>query len=94
MRYAIAVWKKDKQGALAVVPAELEANRARADVIQAVMAWHQARAKLSSAMGVFVTPVLPEQKIRSETEKRQQSSTTLEGPVSLVPPGSGSRRPE
>ena len=90
----VAELKKDKQGALAVVPAELEANRARADVIQAVMAWHQARAKLSSAMGVFVTPVLPEQKIRSETEKRRQSSTTLDEPVSLAPPGSGNRQSE
>ncbi len=90
----VADLKKDKQGALAVVPAELEANRARADVIQAVMAWHQARAKLSSAMGVFVTPVAPEQKIRTEIEKRQQSSTTIEEPASLAPLGIGSRQSE
>ena len=32
---------------------ELEANRARADVIQAVMAWHQAKAKLTAAQGLY-----------------------------------------
>jgi len=55
----LATVKKDKQGVLVEVPAELEANRARADVIAAVMGWHQTRARLSSAQGLFVTPAMP-----------------------------------
>ena len=43
-----------KQGPLAEQPAVLEAFRARADVVAAVMGWHQARVKLAAAQGVLV----------------------------------------
>lgn len=49
----LADLRKQDAGAAAVVPAELEANRARADVIQAVMGWHQAKAKLTAAQGLY-----------------------------------------
>jgi hypothetical protein len=40
-----------KQGPLTELAAELEAYRARTDVIAAVMAWHRARVKLAAAQG-------------------------------------------
>jgi hypothetical protein len=40
-----------KQGPLAELAAELEAYRARTEVIAAVMAWHRARVKLAAAQG-------------------------------------------
>lgn len=50
----VAELKKDDKGAAAVVPAVLELNRERAELIQAVMNWHQARAKLTQAQGLYV----------------------------------------
>lgn len=50
----VADLKKDEKGAAAVVPAVLELNRERAELIQAVMQWHQARAKLTAAQGLYV----------------------------------------
>jgi hypothetical protein len=49
----LAELRRKEGGAAEVVPVELEANRARADVIQAVMAWHQAKAKLTAAQGLY-----------------------------------------
>ncbi len=42
-----------KQGQFAELPAILEAQRARADVIAAVMAWHQSRVRLVAAQGLL-----------------------------------------
>ncbi len=53
----LAELRKDDKGAAAIVPLELEANRARADVIQAVMGWQQARAKLKTAQGLYGSEV-------------------------------------
>ncbi len=50
----VAELKKDEKGAAAVVPAVLELNRERAELIQGVMQWHQARAKLTQAQGLYV----------------------------------------
>lgn len=41
-----------KDGPLVELPARLEADRARADVVAAVMGYHQARVKLRAAQGV------------------------------------------
>lgn len=49
----LAEVRQEDGGAAKVAPAELEANRARADVIQAVMGWHQAKAKLTAAQGLY-----------------------------------------
>lgn len=49
----VAELRKEEKGAAAVVPAELELNRERAELIQAVMQWHQARAKLTAAQGLY-----------------------------------------
>jgi hypothetical protein len=49
----VAEIKKEEKGAAALVPAELELNRERAELIQAVMQWHQARAKLTQAQGLY-----------------------------------------
>lgn len=49
----VADLKKDEKGAALLVQAELELNRERADLIQAVMTWHQARAKLNAAQGLY-----------------------------------------
>jgi prefoldin subunit 5 len=49
----VADLKKDEQGAALLVQAELELNRERADLIQAVMAWHQARGRLNAAQGLY-----------------------------------------
>lgn len=49
----VADLKKDEKGAAAVVPAVLELNRERAELIQAVMQWHQARAKLTQTQGLY-----------------------------------------
>jgi hypothetical protein len=43
---------KDK-GPLVELPAELEAYRARTEVVAAVMSWHRARVKLAAAVGVL-----------------------------------------
>ena len=61
---AIARWRAEsllakaadakKQGPLLEQPAVLEAFRARADVVAAVMGWHQARIKLAAAQGLLV----------------------------------------
>ncbi len=68
---ALARWRADqataklpdakKAGPFAELPAVLEARRARADVIAAVMAWHQARVKLAAAQGLLAggTPESP-----------------------------------
>ena len=45
--------KKMGKGPFLEVPAELETLRARADVIAAVMAWHQARSRVAVAQGVI-----------------------------------------
>lgn len=45
-----------KQGTFAELPAVLDAHRARADVIAAAMAWHQARVKLVAAQGLLGSP--------------------------------------
>ncbi len=45
--------RKLVKGPFLEVPAELESFRVRADVIAAVMQWHQARAKLAAATGQF-----------------------------------------
>jgi hypothetical protein len=50
----LAEVRKEDRGAGKIVPVEWEATRARADVIQAVMAWHQARARLTTAQGLYV----------------------------------------
>lgn len=50
----VAELKKDEKGAASVVPAVLELNRERSELIQGVMAWHQARAKLTQAQGLYV----------------------------------------
>lgn len=50
----VAELKKDEKGAASVVPAVLELNRERAELIQGVMSWHQARAKLTAAQGLYV----------------------------------------
>jgi hypothetical protein len=49
----VAQAKGEAKGAATVVPAELELNRERAELIQGVMAWHQARAKLTQAQGLY-----------------------------------------
>ena len=49
---------KDR-GPLIALPAELEAYRARADVVAAVMAWHQARVRLASAQGLLAPAAEP-----------------------------------
>lgn len=49
----LADLRQKAPGAGRLVPLELEASRARADVIQAVMAWHQAKARLTAAQGLF-----------------------------------------
>jgi hypothetical protein len=49
----VADLKKTDEAAGKVVPAVLELNRERADLIQAVMQWHQARAKLTQAQGLY-----------------------------------------
>lgn len=61
---AIARWRTEsllakvadakKQGPLAEQPALLETYRARADVVAAVMGWHQARVKFAAAQGLLV----------------------------------------
>ncbi|MCZ2344223.1 MAG: hypothetical protein LC104_20875 [Bacteroidales bacterium] len=45
-----------ESGTLAVLAAELESVRARADVVEAVMAWHQARTRFDTACGVYRQP--------------------------------------
>ena len=60
---ALAKWRAEQllkkvtdvkaQGPLVVLPAELEAYRARADVVAGVMAWHQARVRLAAAQGLL-----------------------------------------
>ena len=52
----LAEERRNDRGAAAAAAAELEANRARADVIQAVMTWHQARARLTAAQGLYADP--------------------------------------
>jgi hypothetical protein len=42
-----------KDGPIAELPARVEAYRSRADLVAAVMAWHQARVKLLTAQGVL-----------------------------------------
>jgi hypothetical protein len=54
LKAKVELLRKEEKGAASVVPAELELNRERADLIQAVMQWHQARAKLSQAQGLYV----------------------------------------
>jgi hypothetical protein len=68
---ALARWRADqanaklpdakKAGPFVELPAILEAQRGRADVIAAVMAWHQARIKLAAAQGLLAggTPESP-----------------------------------
>lgn len=60
---ALAKWRAEQllkkltdakaQGPLVVLPAELEAFRARADVVAGVMGWHQARVRLAAAQGLL-----------------------------------------
>lgn len=49
----VAEEKKQGRGAIAEQLAEIEALRARADVIAAVMQWHQARVRLNAATGRY-----------------------------------------
>ncbi len=44
-----------EKGPLVELPADLESLRARADVIAAVMNWHQARVKLAGAQGLLAS---------------------------------------
>ncbi len=60
---ALARWRAEQlatkaaeakgKGPLVELPAELEAYRARAEVVAAVMSWHRARVKLAAAVGVL-----------------------------------------
>lgn len=62
----LARWRAEQQaarltaaknsGTLAELAAELESVRARADVMEAVMTWHQARARFDTACGVYRQP--------------------------------------
>ena len=45
--------KAKARGAILEQLAEIEALRARADVIAAVMQWHQARVRANAAMGLY-----------------------------------------
>jgi hypothetical protein len=88
---ALARWKAEQlaaqvaeskpQGPLQELAAELEAYRARAEVVAAVMAWHRARVKLLAAQGLLgeeerttESPRTP----REETQSRQQTGFKTE----------------
>lgn len=51
---AIDLKNDPTRGPLFVLPAEVEAARARSEVVTAVMGWHRARVKLSAAQGLLV----------------------------------------
>jgi len=49
----LAELKRQTKGPFLELPAEIEVLRARADVLAAVMGWHQARVKLATAQGQY-----------------------------------------
>ena len=77
---ALARWKAEQltakvaeakpQGPLQELAAELEAYRARAEVVAAVMAWHRARVKLLAAQGL-----LGEEERTTESQRTQREET-------------------